>query len=38
VSGNDQFCDYSYFVEDSTIGDIVKIESGLFDVVIKEKK
>ena len=38
VSGNDQFCDYPYFVEDSNIGDIVKIESGLFDVVIKEKK
>lgn len=27
VSGQDQFCDYPYFVEDIAIGDIVKIES-----------
>ncbi len=27
VSGQDQFCDYPYFVEDIMVDDIVKIES-----------
>lgn len=37
VSGQDQFCDYPYFVEDIQVWDVVKIESGIFDVLIKEK-
>lgn len=38
VSGEkDQFCDYPYLVEDMHVGDIIKIESGLFDVIVKEK-
>ena len=31
-------CDYPYLVEDLQIGDIIKIDSGLFDVLVKEKK
>lgn len=34
----DQYCDYPYLVEDLNIGDIIRIESGIFDVVVKEKK
>lgn len=30
-------CDYPYLVEDLNIGDIIKIESGLMDVLVKEK-
>lgn len=38
VSGDkDQFCDYPYLLEDIKIGDLIKIESGLFDVLVKEK-
>lgn len=38
VSGDkDQFCDYPYLLEDIKVGDIIKIESGLFDVIVKEK-
>ena len=33
----DQFCDYPYLLEDIKVGDIIKIESGLFDVIVKEK-
>lgn len=33
----DQFCDYPHLVEDLTIGHIIKIESGIFDVIVKEK-
>lgn len=34
----DQFCDYPYLVEDINVGDIIRIESGLFDVIVKEKQ
>jgi len=34
----DQFCDYPFLLEDIEVWGIVKIESGLFDVVVKEKK
>ena len=38
VSGDkDQFCDYPYLIEDIKIGGIIKIESGIFDVVVREK-
>lgn len=38
VSGDkDQFCDYPYLLEDIAVGGIIKIESGLFDVIVKEK-
>ncbi len=30
-------CDYPYLVEDLKVGDIIKIESGLMDVLVKEK-
>lgn len=34
----DQFCDYPFLLEDIEVWGIIKIESGLFDVVVKEKK
>ena len=34
---NDIWCDYSWIVNDVDIGDIVKIESGLFDAVVRKK-
>lgn len=34
----DQFCDYPFLLEDIEVGGVIKIESGLFDVVVKEKK
>lgn len=38
VSGDkDQFCDYPYLIEDIQVGGLIKIESGLFDVLVKEK-
>ena len=38
VSGDkDQFCDYPHLIEDIQVGGLIKIESGLFDVVVKEK-
>lgn len=33
----DLACDYPYLVEDLEVGHVIKIESGLFDVVVKEK-
>jgi pyruvate kinase len=33
----DQFCDYPYLVEDVQVGWLIKIESWLFDVVVREK-
>ncbi len=33
----DQYCDYSCLVQDLEIGHIIKIESGIFDVIVKEK-
>lgn len=33
----DQFCDYPFLLEDIEVGGVIKIESGLFDVVVKEK-
>ncbi len=33
----DQFCDYPYLIEDIQVGGLIKIESGLFDVVVQEK-
>ncbi len=33
----DLSCDYPYLVEDLTVGHIIKIESGLLDVIVKEK-
>lgn len=30
-------CDYPFLVEDLNVGDIIKIESGLMDVLVKEK-
>lgn len=33
----DLSCNYPYIVEDLKVGDIIKIESGLMDVVVKEK-
>jgi pyruvate kinase len=39
VSGDkDQFCDYPYLIDDVQIGGLIKIESGLFDVKVLEKK
>ncbi len=38
VSGDkDQFCDYPYLIEDIQVGGLIKVESGLFDVLVKEK-
>ncbi len=38
VTGDqDMACDYPYLVEDLKVGDIIKIESGLMDVLVKEK-
>lgn len=38
VSGDkDQFCDYPYLLDDIKVGDLIKIESWLFDVLVKEK-
>ena len=34
----DQFCDYPFLLEDIEVWGIIKIESGLFDVVVKEKQ
>lgn len=36
-TGLDQFCDYPYLVEDVQVGQVVRIESGIFDVLVKEK-
>lgn len=33
----DLMCDYPYLVEDLKVGDVIKIESGLLDVIVKEK-
>ena len=33
----DMSCDYPYLVEDMHVGDIIRIDSGLFDVLVKEK-
>lgn len=33
----DLSCDYPYLVEDLNVGDVIKIESGLMDVLVKEK-
>ncbi len=33
----DQFCDYLHLLEDIKVGDLIKIESWLFDVLVKEK-
>lgn len=33
----DLSCNYPYIVEDLKVGDIIKIESGLMDVIVKEK-
>ncbi len=33
----DQFCDYPYLLDDIEVWGIIKIESGLFDVIVKEK-
>ena len=35
--GLDQFCDYPYLLEDVAIGQTIRIESGVFDVLVKEK-
>lgn len=32
------FCDYEYLIEDMNIGDIVRIDSWLFDVLVTEKQ
>jgi pyruvate kinase len=36
VGERDIFCDYEYLLEDMSIGDIVRIDSGLFDVEVIE--
>ena len=33
----DQYCDYPYLVQDLEIGHVIKIESGIFDALVKEK-
>lgn len=33
----DQFCDYPYLIEDVQVWQVVRIESGIFDVLVKEK-
>ncbi len=33
----DLLCDYPYLIEDLNVGHIIKIESGLMDVIVKEK-
>ena len=33
----DQYCDYPYLVEDLQIGHVIKIESWIFDALVKEK-
>jgi len=35
--GLDQFCDYPYLVEDVAVWQVVRIESGIFDVLVKDK-
>ncbi len=37
IETQDQFCDYPFLLEDIEVWGIIKIESGLFDVVVKEK-
>lgn len=37
LGAQDQFCDYPYLIEDIAIGDTIRIESGIFDVVVREK-
>ena len=34
---NDLFCDYSGIINDVEIGSLVRIESGLFDAIVREK-
>ncbi len=34
----DLSCDYPYLIEDLNIGDVIKIESGLLDVLVKDKE
>lgn len=36
VDARDIFCDYPYLLEDLKIGDIIKVDSGLFDVEVVE--
>jgi pyruvate kinase len=31
------YCDYEYLIESVNIGDVIKVESGLMDVVVLEK-
>lgn len=33
----DQFCDYPYLIDDVQVWQIVRIESGIFDVLVKDK-
>lgn len=37
LGDQDQFCDYPYLVDDLQVGHVLKIESGIFDVLVKEK-
>jgi pyruvate kinase len=37
LDGLDQYCDYPYLVEDVSVGQVVRIESGIFDVLVKDK-
>lgn len=36
--GKSLFCDYPYLIEDVNVGQIIRIDSGLFDVEVVEKK
>ncbi|MFA7284304.1 MAG: pyruvate kinase [Candidatus Absconditabacterales bacterium] len=36
VDARDIFCDYPYLLEDLKVGDIIKVDSGLFDVEVVE--
>lgn len=38
VVGNGLFCDYPYLVEDLNVGETIRIDSGLLDVVVLEKR